>query len=84
MKKVLATLAAAALMTSAAVALADESSGKIMMIDPATKTLTLEDGTVYELSEGVAIQDLRPGQEVTVSYEVEGGKNVADSVAVQK
>lgn len=84
MKRLLATVAAAALMTSAAAALADESSGKIKMVDPAAMTLTLEDGTVYQLSEGVAIQDLKPGQEVTVSYEVQEGKNVADSVAVQK
>lgn len=83
MNKILTTIVVGAMIAFAGSALADESDGTIGMIDPATNTLTLEDGTVYQLSENVVIQDLKPGQEVTVSYEIKDGKNMAEKVTVK-
>ena len=69
MKKLLAPLAAAVFALSLSTAQADEAGGKISMADQATGTITLEDGTAFILSEGVSMEGLEPGTEVTVSYE---------------
>jgi len=84
MKKTLVSLAAVAAMALSGAAFAGESSGKIKMIDPATNTLILEDGTTYQVSEKVAIDRLKPGQEVTVSFETKDGRNQASNVTVAK
>ena len=84
MNKLLATVVAGAMIASASSALAAESKGTIGMIDPASNTLMLEDGTVYQLTKKVFIQDLKAGQEVTVSYETKNGKNMAEKVTVKK
>ncbi|HMB75167.1 MAG TPA: DUF1344 domain-containing protein [Kiloniellaceae bacterium] len=69
MKKLIAPLAAAVFALSLSAAQADEAGGKISMADQATGTITLEDGTAFILSEGVSMEGLEPGTEVTVSYE---------------
>ena len=80
MKKLLATLAAAALLASTGLASAAESQGKVKSVDESKMEMTLEDGTVYQLGAAVMIKELKPGQEVTVSYETKDGKNHADKV----
>jgi cold shock CspA family protein len=69
MKKYLAPLSAALFALSLSAAQADEAGGKVVMLDEATGTITLEDGTAFVLSEGVSMDGLEPGTEVTVSYE---------------
>ena len=81
MKKLLAALSMFAFLGFAGMAHAEEASGRVAMADPATNTLTLEDGTTFEIMEGVSIEGLQPGTEVTVSYEQQDGKNVATSIA---
>ncbi len=44
-------------------------------------TLVLEDGTTFTLAEGVSMEGLEPGTEVTVSYEDQDGTLVATEVA---
>jgi Cu/Ag efflux protein CusF len=61
-------------------ALAAEASGKIQAVDPATRTLTLEDGTSYILGDGVAMDALQPGTDVTVSFEEADGQKTATQV----
>jgi len=80
MRKLLPVLAATAFLGFAGSALADEATGRIQAIDPASGTLMLEDGTLFTVSEGVAIDTLQPGTEVTVSYEEMDGKKEATSV----
>lgn len=80
MRKVLALLSAVAFLGSAGLALAEEASGVIQIVDPATRTLQLEDGTTFVVSEGVPIEELQPGTEVTVSYEETDGMMTATSV----
>jgi hypothetical protein len=84
MKKTTALLSAAVLMLSAGLALAAEDSGKVKAVDAPNRTLMLEDGTTFRLTKNVTIQMLKPGQEVTVSYEERGGHRVADQVMIAK
>jgi Cu/Ag efflux protein CusF len=81
MNKFVAPFAALAFMLSAAVAYADEASGKVAAVDPASSSLILEDGTTFTIGEGVSMEGLEPGTEVTVSYEEQDGQLVATEVA---
>jgi hypothetical protein len=80
MKKTLATLTTVALLGFAGSALAEEASGTVMAVDPASRMIQLDDGAVYSVSEDVAIEALQPGTEVTVSYEEQNGENVITEV----
>lgn len=81
MKKFVAPFAAAVFALSLSTAQADEAGGKISMVDQATSTIVLDDGTAFILSEGVSMEGLEPGAEVTVSYEEkDDGSLVANEV----
>jgi hypothetical protein len=62
---------------------AAEVQGKIKSVDPTEKSFVLEDGTKIWFGEGVAIDTLKEGAEVTASYDATDGKNVATSVEVK-
>jgi Cu/Ag efflux protein CusF len=79
MNKLIAPFAALAFAFSMATAHADEAAGKIAAADAGT--LILEDGTTFTLAEGVSMEGLEPGTEVTVSYEEQDGTLVATEVA---
>jgi hypothetical protein len=80
MRKTLAVLSVLSILGSAGAALAEEAMGKIQAVDPATRTLTLEDGNSFVLGEAVAIDSLQPGSDVTVSYEEKDGQKTATQV----
>ncbi|HEX6092163.1 MAG TPA: DUF1344 domain-containing protein [Dongiaceae bacterium] len=80
MRKTLAVLSVLSILGSAGAALAEEAMGKIQAVDPATRTLTLEDGSSYILGEAVAIDSLAPGSDVTVSFEEKDGQKTATEV----
>ena len=61
-------------------ALAADMDGKVQAVDTAERTLTLENGTKVWLADSVAIDSIKEGSEVTVSYEERDGKAVASSV----
>jgi hypothetical protein len=61
-------------------AFAADMEGKVQSVDATERTLTLENGTKIWLSEGVAIDMIKEGADVTVSYEDKDGKPVATSV----
>ena len=79
MNKLIAPFAALAFAFSIAGARADEAAGKVAAAD--STTLTLEDGTTFTIGEGVSMEGLEPGTEVTVSYEDQDGTLVATEVA---
>ncbi len=79
MNKLIAPFAALAFAFSMATAHADEAAGKIFAADAGT--LILEDGTTFTLAEGVSMEGLEPGTEVTVSYEEQDGQLIATEVA---
>jgi hypothetical protein len=78
MNKLLAPFAALAFALSMGIAQADEASGKVASAD--SQTLILEDGTSFTIGEGVMVEGLEPGTEVTVSYEEQDGQMVATEV----
>jgi Cu/Ag efflux protein CusF len=79
MNKLVAPFAALAFAFSMAAAHADEAAGKISAADAGT--LVLEDGTTFTLAEGVSMEGLEPGTEVTVSFEEQDGQLIATEVA---
>ena len=80
MKRSLSVITAVAMLGFSAAASADEASGRIEAVDLQTRTILLDDGQAYILSEGVAIESLQPGTEIKVSYEEEGGQKVVKEV----
>ncbi len=81
MNKLVAPFAAIAFVFSIAIAQADETAGKVSQVDPAAGSITLEDGTTFTLAEGVSMEGLEPGTEVTVSFEEQDGQLIATEVA---
>ena len=81
MNKFVAPFAALAFVFSIAGAQADEAAGKVALVDHNSRSITLEDGTIYTIGEGVSMEGLEPGTEVTVSYEEKEGQLVAIEVA---
>ena len=67
MKKFVALLVASVAMV--ATAYAGETWGVVKAFDPATKTVTLEDGSAYVLAEGVAAEDIAAGVKVKVAFD---------------
>ena len=59
----------------------DEAAGIIAVIDEST--LILEDGATFTISEGVSIEGLEPGSEVTVSFEEYEGEIIATEVTCE-
>ncbi len=80
MKRLFAAVAAAALFVSAGSAFAEDASGTIETVDPATGIIILDDGQTYTLAEGVSVEGLQPGDVVTVSFEVQDDKNMVTAV----
>ncbi len=81
MKKLVAPFAALAFVFSIAIAQADEATGKVAAVDSASGSLMLEDGTTFTIAEGVSMEGLEPGTEVTVSFEEQDGQLIATEVA---
>ncbi len=79
MNKLIAPFAALAFVFSVAIAHADEAAGKVAAVD--SSTLMLEDGTTFTIGEGVSMEGLEPGTEVTVSFEEQDGQLIATEVA---
>ena len=79
MKRIIAVLTTVGFLGLAGAAGAEEINGKVQAIDPQSRTILLDDGSVYTVQDGVAFEDLQPGTEVMVSYEEQDGqKTVTD------
>ena len=81
MNKLVTPFAALAFVFSVAIAHADETAGKVAAVDPTSGSLILEDGTTFTIAEGVSMEGLEPGTEVTVSFEEQDGQLIATEVA---
>jgi len=68
---------------SVAGAWAAEVEGKIQTLDTSDRTIVLDNGTRVTVADGVAIENLREGSEVKVTFEERGGKNVATMVEIK-
>lgn len=67
MKKLLSAVALSAAFVVSA--FAGEVSGVVKMYEDSTKTLTLEDGTVYKMAEGVTTEGVITGAKVKVTFD---------------
>lgn len=81
MRKLLTALSGLALLLAVGIANAEDVKGKIKEINVTEAWVLLEDGTQYVLAEGIAMDEMKPGDEVTVSYEMKDGKKVATAVS---
>jgi ABC-type phosphate transport system substrate-binding protein len=78
---VLALVAVLALGTMASAA---DISGKVKAVDPAGKSITLDDGTTLMIPATAKVDKkaLAPGTDVKASYEEKGGMKVVNSIQV--
>jgi hypothetical protein len=57
-----------------------DMEGKVQSVDESERTLTLDNGTKIWLSDSVAVDGVKEGMDVKVSYEEKDGKPLATSV----
>jgi len=81
MRKVL-VLALGVLALTAVPVLADEVKGTVTSVNPADRSVVLDDGTKLTVSEH-QLTTLAPGAEVRAMYQTEGGKNVVTDIGVR-
>jgi Cu/Ag efflux protein CusF len=90
MKAVFASLTAIAMLGVLAVApgvMAQDKTieGQVMAVDPAGKSLTLQDGTKLTIPETVKVQtDLKPGAKVKAAYQEKDGQKILTNLEVAK
>ena len=84
MNKLLGVLVAAALIGTAGAASAEEATGTVEGVDLQSRMIVLDDGTVFAVSEGIALETLRPGSEVTVSYEETDGQKLVNNLTIER
>lgn len=82
MKQILSILVALTLLFAVAGAWADEIQGKVKTVDPADRSVVLEDGTQIWVAEGVSMEKLKEGASVKASYEERDGKKIATALEV--
>lgn len=63
---------------------AEEVEGKIQKVDPADRTIVLEDGTQLWLAEAVSAEQLREGATIKASFEEKDGKKVVTQIEVSQ
>ena len=68
---------------SIVMAWAGQIEGKVKSVDQSDRTVTLEDCTRSDVPQGMDLDQLREGAEITVSYEEKDGQNQATNVQVK-
>lgn len=81
MRKLITALSGLALLLAVGIANAEDAKGIVKEINISEAWVLLEDGTQFVLAEDVTMEELKAGDEVTVSYEMKEGKKVATSVS---
>lgn len=79
MKKILATLAAS--FAFMGIAYAATVEGVVQTVDPASRTITLEDGTTFRAPESAAIDSLAAGTKIKVTVDDSSGAVTAVEIA---
>ncbi len=77
MRTLIASMTAALLMTAGA-AYAEDVNGVVATFEEGV--ITLEDGTMYTVPEGVEVGDLEAGANVMISFEKNGEENDVTAV----
>lgn len=69
MKRFLGAVSALAVFAAVGTAAANEASGTVVHVDAETRTVVMDNGAVYGVKEGVALDQLAAGQAVTITWE---------------
>jgi Protein of unknown function (DUF1344) len=79
-------LALAAVLALGTMASAAEISGKVQAVDPAGKSITLDNGTTLMIPATAKVDKkaLTPGTDVKASYQEKDGMKVVNSIQVTK
>ena len=78
MRYVTGAFLALALLGAAGLGEAAEIAGKLAAMDG--NRITLEDGTIFVLDQGVSAESLKPGASVVITYEERDGQLVATAI----
>lgn len=73
-KSLIALVLGATVLLAVGLANAEDAVGIVQSVDPAARTIVLDNGNTYTVAEDIALEGLKPGDEVMVSYEETGGK----------
>jgi hypothetical protein len=86
MRKLLVPAAAAAIFATSAVAFAavQHTDGTIKTFDTKAMSLTLADGTSFQLPKHFKNPGLKAGEKVSVSWDMSGKNKVAETVKILK
>ena len=71
------------LLATPIVALGAEVQGKVKTVDTNDRVVTLEDGTRISVPAEIALDNVKAGAEIPVSYEERDGKNQATDIQMQ-
>jgi Cu/Ag efflux protein CusF len=72
MRTILATFAAMAILGGATVAFAAEASGTIKALDMSKHSVTLNNGSTYDVAKDVKLDGLKIGEKVMLTYSQSG------------
>ena len=72
MRTILAAFAAASILGVATAAYAAEASGTIKDLDMSKHSVTLNNGSTYDVAKGVKLDGLKIGEKVTLTYSQSG------------
>ncbi len=84
MRKVLGISLAMLLTLAVSGAWAEEVTGKVQKVEPADRTIVLEDGTQLWVAEDVSMDNVKEGSTVKASYEEKDGKKIISSLEVSE
>jgi hypothetical protein len=81
MRTIFVTLAAGAILGFATTAFAAEATGTIKTIDMSKHSLTLNNGSTYDVAKDVKLDGLKVGEKVTLTYSQSG--KAMDATAIK-
>jgi Cu/Ag efflux protein CusF len=81
MKKFAVPALASLMMLGASLAYAANISGTIKSIDTTKKEIVLDNGQTYQLQQNVSTTNLKAGDKVTMTTQVQNGKTMVSKVA---
>ena len=81
MQIMLSALAAATILGAANLAYAAEATGTIKSIDMSKHTVTLDNGSTYDVAKDVQVNGMRIGERVTLTYQQSG--KAMDATAIK-
>ena len=81
MRIMLSALAAATILGTANLAYAADATGTIKSIDMSKHTVTLDNGSTYDVAKNVKFNGMRVGERVTLTYQQSG--KAMDATAIK-